>query len=376
MVATASLPVLRTSERSAFKRCPQRWYWEYRMGYRPRAVQADALWLGIGIHEAMAVYYQRGKRRGRHPAATFRDWAGEEIGFARTYLDETFDAPVWEDATELGIAMLEGYVEHWGKDSQWQIIAPEYQFKVRIAREGEPIAIFSSRWDGVLRDLSDGQIYLLETKTAAQIILAYLELDDQGGSYWAVASQVLRAKGILRPGEEIAGIIYNFLRKAMPDERPQDVSGLYHNKPTKEHYVEALQSTGARTVEQASPKSGPIAIDKAKLGDLEVAARFARVEVMGEVSKSQPPPRYIRELVERTPAEQRTQLDRIADEVAVMNAVRDGIIPVTKTPTKDCPRCPFFTPCILHERGKDSYKAILKADFRQIDPYEDMRKSA
>jgi hypothetical protein len=41
----SDLPILRTSERSAFKRCMFRWWLEFRMGYRPRAVQADALWL-------------------------------------------------------------------------------------------------------------------------------------------------------------------------------------------------------------------------------------------------------------------------------------------------------------------------------------------
>jgi hypothetical protein len=304
-----------------------RWWQEYRMGYKPKGAQADALWLGIGVHEALAVYYQKGRRRGRHPAITFRDWAGEETAYARTYLDDTFDAPVWEDATELGIAMLEGYIDHWGKDPQWEIIAPEYPFKVRIHRNGEPIAIFSSRWDGVLRDLNDNQIYLLESKTAAQIVTAYLEIDDQGGSYWAVASQVLRAKGVLRPNENIAGIIYNFMRKAMPDDRPKNEDGLYLNQN-------------------------------------------------GSISKKQPPPRYIREVIERTPLEQQTQLERIADEVAVMNAVRDGTIPVTKTPTKDCPRCPFFTPCVLHERGRESYQTILRNNYIQADPYEDMRKSA
>jgi hypothetical protein len=80
--------------------------------------------------------------------------------------------------------------------------------------------------------------------------------------------------------------------------------------------------------------------------------------------------------MDRSPKEQNTQLSRIADEVAVMNAVRDGTIPITKTPTKDCPRCPFWVPCTLHERGSDSYKTVLKSNYRQIDPYQDMRKTS
>jgi len=298
------------------------------MGYRQRSPQADALWFGFGVHEALAQWYKKGTRRGQHPADFWDSWCGDEIAFAKTYLDETFDEPVWMDAKELGFLMLEEYVAYYGKDEQWNIIAVEQPFKVRIMRDKEPVAYFTSRWDGVLRSLEDGKIYLLEHKTAAQIVTAYLELDDQGGSYWAVASQLLRAKGILGPKEHIEGIIYNFLRKTTPDDRPQDEEGNFLNKD-------------------------------------------------GSISKRQPPQAFVRTMVERSPLEQNTQLVRIADEVAVMNAVREGKIPITKTPTKDCPRCPFWIPCGLHERGnRHAMEVVLKNNFRQQDPYADMRKSA
>lgn len=375
-MAALAVPTLRTSERATFKRCAWKWLQEFRYGYRPKGIQADALWFGIGIHEALAPWYQRGTRRGPHPADTWHSWVGDEVAFAKTYLDDTYDSGVWEDAAELGEAMLEGYVDKYGKDSQWSIISIEQPFSVNISRHGKVVAVFKSRWDGVLRNLADGKIYLLENKTASQISTAYLELDDQGGSYWAVASAVLRAKGVLKPGEEIAGIIYNFLRKTKPDDRPQDAEGLYHNKPVKEDFIEALRSIGAEHVEQSSPKSGPIDIEKATLKDLEAATQIVKLDVLGEVSKKQPPPAFLREVIMRSAGEQKHQLERIADEVEVMNAVRSGLIPVTKTPTKDCPRCPFWTPCTLHERGSSAYKTVLRANFEQIDPYADNRKSA
>lgn len=323
-----NLPILRTSERATFKRCVFRWWLEYRMGYKQRSPQADALWFGIGVHEALAQWYKRGTKRGIHPADFWDDWVGDEIGFAKTYFDETFDEPVWVDARELGYAMLEEYIEYYGADEQWEIISVEQPFKVRIMRHGKPIAHFASRWDGVLRNLEDGLIYLLENKTAAQIATAYLELDDQAGSYWAVASQALQANGILKASEHIEGIIYNFLRKTKGDDRPQDSDGNYLNKD-------------------------------------------------GSISKKQPPLPFVRELKERSPKEQNTQLMRIADEVTVMNAVRTRQIPITKTPTKDCPRCPFWIPCGLHERGNEhAFYEVLKNNYRQADPYADMRKSA
>jgi len=328
-MTTVDLPVLRTSERAVFKRCAWRWWQEYRMGYRPRGVRPDSLWFGIGIHEALAKWYLKGTRRGPHPADTFEDWYGDETLSLRTYLGEDYDEPIWEDARELGIAMLEGYVDHYGTDPQWSIIAIEQPFAITIRRKDQPIVVFESHWDGVFRNLLDGKIYLLEHKTASQVDTAYLELDDQGGSYWAVASHLLRANGTLREGEEIAGIQYNFLRKAKPDQREQNKEGHYLNKD-------------------------------------------------GSVSKRQSPDMFVRpNPIERTPPEQVTQLKRIADEVAVMNAVRDGTIPLTKTPTRDCPRmCPFWGPCTLHEHGSKSYKSVLKHNFIQADPYKNYRKSA
>jgi Zierdtviridae exonuclease len=320
------LPVLRTSERGAFKRCPQKWEWEYRYGYKPKASrQADALWFGIGVHEALAPWYGKGKRRGPHPADTFEQWAGDEVRYAKTWLDDEFEDAVWEDATELGVAMLEQYVDFYGKDSDWYVIAVEEPFSVKITREGRPVGVFKSRWDGVIR--WRGHTYLLEHKTASQIVTAYLELDDQGGSYLAVATQVLRARGVLKPREHIEGIVYNFLRKSMPDTRERDEDGMYLNKN-------------------------------------------------GSISKRQPPDPFVRVLVERNESEMRTQLERIADEVTVMNAMRDGTLPVFKTPGKDCPRCPFWTPCVLHEQGSDAYREILKQHFVQEDPYQDYKSAA
>lgn len=323
----SELPILRTSERSSFRRCPQQWWWAYREGWTPKVKQADARWFGIGIHLALEPWYLKGKKRGPHPADTFDKWCGNEIGYAKTWLGDDFDEPKWEDMHELGVAMLEGYVQHWGKDPQWSIIATEQPFSIRVERYGKSVVIFRSRWDGVFRSLVDGRIYLLETKTASQISTAYLELDDQGGSYWAVAGPYLRAKGILKPDEEIAGIYYNFLKKVMPDQRERNEGGAYLN-------------------------------------------------LNGEVSKRQPKPSFIREVVERGPHERFVQMKRMTDEVQIMNGMRDGTLPVYKNTTRDCTWCDFFTACQLHERGSKNWLTVMKADFKQADPYEDNRKSA
>lgn len=323
----ASLPIVTTSERSAARRCPQMWYWRYRMGLHHKYELADALWFGIGVHIALAAWYRKGYRRGPHPADTFVDYCGDEIreiaAQYATHDREWYERPKYEDALDLGTEMLTAYVDYYGRDDDWEVISVETPFKTRIIRQGQPIAYFMSTWDGVIRWRPDGRIYLIEHKTAAQIQTAYLELDDQGGIYFAVATAILRARGILGPDEEIAGIIYNFLRKAKPDTRPRNEGGAYLNKD-------------------------------------------------GSVSKKQPPPMFVRpNPLERDQGEIRSQLDRLADEVTIMNGMRTGAIPIVKNTTKDCPRCEFFDLCVLHEHGsEEAYRELIASEFMQSNPYD------
>jgi hypothetical protein len=303
--------------------------WRFEDGLSATGETADALWFGTGVHIALAEWYKKGYRRGPHPADTFEKWCGDEIREIRASREDWEDQAKYENARELGIAMLENYLDFYGHDRYWNVVAIEQPFKIRVEWHGKPIAIFMSTWDGVYRDKLDGRLYLMEHKTAAQVSTAYLELDDQGGIYWAVAGAWLREKGILKPGEEIAGIMYNFLRKTKGDDRPQDEGGAYLNKN-------------------------------------------------GEVSKRQPPPAFVRKLVERSPREQSTQMIRLANEVKVMNAVRDGTIPVTKNTTRECATmCEFFAACVLHERGSTrAFDEYVRHSFDKTNPFDRYLKSA
>lgn len=360
------LPILRTSERGAFLGCWQKWWYEYRLGLRPKGKQADARWFGIGIHEALALWYLPERARGPHPAETFGKWADGEIAWVKTWLGDDYDEATWVDAVELGIAMLNGYVEHYGRDPQWEVIAVEHPFKVRLKQAGKPVALFASRWDGVIRDRRTGLVLLLEHKTASQINLAYLDGDNQALAYLAVANDYLRAQGILRPGENIGGIQYNFLRKSLPDDRPKNAQGYSLNKPTKEHYIAALVGVDGWTVEQ---------LRKMKADELDSIAAANFIVVQGEVSKNQQAPLFVRpDPILRSPAEMKTQLIRITEEVQVMNLVRNGTIPVTKTRNRDCPRCDFWDMCLLSDRGDDRWKEIMRAAYTVNDPYTDIRE--
>jgi hypothetical protein len=326
--------MLRNSERQTFRRCRQRWWWAWREGLRP-PFTVNSLWFGTGIHEALAAYYGTGGKRGPMPAETFERWVGDERRRIFTKPNPHVDETEIVDAKDLGLAMLESYIEHYGKDDDLTFIVTEQPFQLPMSMSDNVLwdmagnrseFLMCGTFDGVFRD-DDGKPWLIEHKTAKSIEVGHLPLDDQAGTYWAVATDRLRKLNLIKPSEELEGIRYNFLRKAMPDKRPTNANGERLNKD-------------------------------------------------GSVSQKQPPALFQREDVFRLSGERNTQLQRIRDEATEMALVKAGILPVTKNTTKDCRwDCPFFQMCQLHEAG-DDWQDFRDMVFTVEDPYADHRKSA
>lgn len=351
-MATDRAPILRTSERRSFKRCPWQWSYAWRQGLRPNGFKADALWFGSGIHLALAERYKyKGLRRGKNVLKVWRDYVNDEIAYVRTLpigsagVDEE---PVWVSALELGEAMLGEYLDRYGMDERWYWVATEQSLEIDIPdprhkRYGIPqqakllpkdghtrpsLVTYGMTFDGAARDEQSehGDLWLFEHKSAKAIMLQHLSLDDQAGSYWAFAHDALLRAGLITKDQHLEGIMYNFLRKAKPDARPRNEVGEYLNKD-------------------------------------------------GSVSKSQPSPLLVREPVYRSPVERRTQVARIQAEALAMEAYRTKALPLFKTPTTDCAyMCQFYAMCELHENG-DDWREYRKAMFKVEDPYAAHRKS-
>lgn len=376
MDVKAPLPLLRTSERSALKRCPQRWWWAYREGLRPTGAPKQPLWFGTGIHLALAEWYIPGRERGRNPKDTFAEYAKDSHELVRTSSTWRGDPEdEFTNALELGIDMFDGYLKEYGRDDHWEVIAPEQTFAVLIPGNDEsrnPVADYRGTFDGVYFDLEDRKYYVMEHKSAAQLGVSHLPLDDQAGSYFAIATHLLRQLGLIPPKATLAGVHYNFLIKKKQDKRPRDLDGRYHNKPQKAHYIEQMIAASSEWEQPYTLAE----LKKMKVDELAAECAAENVEVWGEVSKVQPPKPFYREKVMRTTKERNSQILRIADEVAHMNAYRDGMLPLIKNPTKDCAwDCDFFELCKVHEAGGDveDYKRM---GFKTEDPYADHRDNA
>lgn len=367
------IPQIRTSERVLFKRCKRAWWWAYREGLKPKRV-SNPLWFGELAHVALALWYcGPGTKRGPHPAETFKSLATDEMRMIKTKAATDEEIAQWTDLRDLGITLLEEYVKEYGRDERWLVIAPEQTFTFDIPWPewwGKDTRALLARnvgtFDLVYRDADTGWLWLGEHKTAKSVRTDHLPLDEQGGTYWVMAYRVLLKAGLIKKDERLHGIMYNFLRKGLPDLRPRDAQGYATNKPIKKDYIEALADGEIYTAENLA---------KMKLDQLEAVAASVPTTVLGERSKLQPSPLFVRHPVPRTRAEQRSQLIRIQDDAATMEVYRRGELPITKTPHWSCARlCDFYDMCRLEETS-GNWKDLRSVAYRVVDPYADHRKS-
>jgi len=373
MADVTLVPEVRTSERQLHKRCPWAWNQAYRFGMRSKRV-SDPLWFGELVHIALATWYVGpGLRRGAHPAETFEKLsAAEEMRYFKTKDATEEDRAKYTDMRALGAVMLEGYVDRYGRDDSWHVISPEQTFSFNIPfpdtwdyeESREFLARYVGTYDLVYRDLVSGWIWLGEHKTAKVIRVDHLPLDDQAGPYFATAKTALLKQGLISSKDAFKGIMYNFLRKGLPDPRPVDEQGYVVNKPTKEHYISAIEAY------QADALTG-----KESLAKLVQVAETLGVTVLGERSKVQPSKLFLRHPVPRTRAEQASQLKRMQDDLVVMEHHRRGLLPITKTTHHSCARyCDFYDICRLHE-ASGNWKELRSVSFTVQDPYAAHRKS-
>lgn len=375
--------IMRTSERRKLKRCEFAWEWGYHQRLKPHR-DSNPLWFGQAVHLALADWYMPGKQRGPHPAVTF----AQSLDDGRVdRVNPEFESEMEEftEHYEMGVDILNRYVDTFGEDPEWECIQPEMKIRIWIPH---PIDKDNKRWllyvgtiDGVFRyigeskgDLVEGSIWLFEHKTAASIQVMHLPLDDQAGSYWAFAGVVLKKRGILKEGEEIDGIMYNFLRKAKDDPRQKNADGLYCNKPVKQDYLEQMTAVAAMYDDFKTISA------KMKVEELAEIARKNDFEIFGEPSKVQPAPYFERIPVFRSRAERKTMLNRIQAEGLRKETFESDrpLLPIVKNPTKDCSwDCEFYRMCQLHEAGGD-WEEFRDAMFKEWNPYgeHEMMKSA
>lgn len=323
--AKPQLPMLRNSERGTLKQCEFQWDVSYNR--RMKGVSMPALRFGALIHGALAAWYVPGVKRGEHPATAFERLYTAELKTASKMGFKDEDGR-WSEAGELGVLMMNNYVETYGKDDEWQVLVTEYPFEVVVNHPttGEPWFVYVGVMDGVWRHLRTKKLWVPDHKTTSGIgdsKLNYLQMDDQAGSYWGWGVDALILEGFLKKNQKLQGMLYNFMRKAKPDER---------------HY---RLHQGKKI--------------------------FLNLD--GTDSKKQPSPYFLRQPIYRDEHDRAMAKHRSMVDYRRIELIRAGELEQSKTPGMfTCPGCPVSDVCELHETGHD-YESMIKSTMKPWDPY-------
>lgn len=320
VVHRPQLPIVRSHERIDYKRCPRKWYYKWRKGYVLKTKTLGALDLGTWVHDAFADWYLPGLSR--NPVTLpklYRNYADKglyELGTVPEYVMEKA-----EELTELGEIMCTAYQAHYGLDPDVEVIGAEIPLEFSFGEAKhllKPDLVYANKL---------GDIYLMEHKTASSIRTEHLVIDDQARPYGAMAERALKNAGVLGKNDSVKGIMYNFLRKAIPDERPTNEKGQSLNKN-------------------------------------------------GTVSARQPAPVFVRKPIYLSRKAKAVTLRRIAAETTTITILTQGlrtnyITPdqLGITPHSSCSKfCDFFTICCAEEDGLD-IRDMTHSLYTRQNPY-------
>lgn len=322
--------LIRTSEQQSYNRCKWAWNLSYNQGLRQRRA-GPVLRFGTLVHEALAAYYIPGRKRGEHPAKAFVKVYEKDVAefgeFAIRGIDSDDAVTKWEDARELGVDMLNAYVEEYKGDPDWEVVATEQPFQAPVyhPRSGRELFKMVGILDLIMRQRSTGRIWVWDHKTTDSISrwLKTLSLNPQASNYWTFGAPWMREQGIISPDvfDDLSGLMFNFLRRAMQDTRPRNALGQYLNQDQS-------------------------------------------------VSKKQPPAYFHREPTYRSDYDKEQTRRRALNMHREMEMVKRGDLAVMKHPnTMICAQCGWYDVCELHEYGKD-WELLLNSITEEWDPYE------
>lgn len=210
------IAVIRTSDRITFRRCRRKWAWSSHLrGNLGNKEGQSPLWMGSGFHFALEDFH--GLNQFGSASDAFRAY----VQATRRNAKHARALPAtWMEDSELACGMLDYYSQHWLRNRDplktfvWNgIPQTEVNFRVDIPfnakKWGYDRVVYSGTIDRVIID-ENGQLWIVEYKTAKAIQTLHLANDSQVSSYcWA---------GNLLYGQPITGVIYQQHRKDIPHE--------------------------------------------------------------------------------------------------------------------------------------------------------------
>jgi len=320
--------MLRTSDRILFKRCRRLWGWmsHLRQGRRLQE-NADYLWFGTGIHYALEDYH--GLNLYGHPAKAF-------IAFVEASRAAEMLPATWQEHLQLGIVLMTYYAEEWlscrpALDTYELLGVPQVEVNGAIdlgvrTPEGRRV-LYGFTLDRVIVD-DFGRLWIVEYKTAKQIRVLHLDVDEQITAYCWSAWRLY--------GVHVAGVVYQQFAKRMP-LLPKVLA-------TGRVSTDVRQATSAALYARllvdmyggldTAPNENIIALNKIRMTEDEDRDRF-----------------IVRHRIERN------EMQLLSFEQKVLLELEDIAnpnLPMYPNATKDCDNmCPLQAVCIAMDDGSD-----------------------
>lgn len=315
------------TERTAWKTCRLYHQFSYKRGLVPLRVNPGPIWLGTGVHVALATYYKFGAL----PATTFEKWYKTQAGKIWAFLDISGQTAL-EEMHALGLTMMTAYAEYAHvADADWEVVAVEEEISIEVL----PGYWMTGTLDLLVRNTRTRKLWVVDHKTCASFVdPAALEFDDQMVAYLYL---------VYRKYNEVpAGAVYSMLRKKIPAEplvlKKGGLSKAVNIDTTPAVYRAAIEREGLDVADYA-----------------DILARLEHNEF------------FRRETVMRTRRELELFEQQIQLEVPEM--LRPDA-PVFPTMTQDCIwSCQFRDLCRTRATGGDVEFSIA-ANYKAVEDYD------
>jgi hypothetical protein len=344
------IAVIRTSDRTQYKRCRRRWNWSshLRDGLMPIET-ASPLWAGSGFHYAMEDYH--GFRKHKTIIDAFNAYVKATYYQSKASNHNRLPGD-WPELTSLIRGMLEYYTEYWLQDRDplrtfWWEGRPQVEVHIRVPLPIQPppgydAVVYDLTIDRIIED-DNGLLWIVDYKTAKKIQSSFFQTDPQISSYCWGASTLY--------GKPIAGFIYQQHRKDLPEDPRFNISSGKISvsptlKTTHRHYRRSLINLYGEVLN--APKANVDYLNNLIRDEDENRDMFVQ-----------------RNRVGRNEHQVRAEGEKIMLEVEEMLNDNLSLYP---NPTRDCAwMCPFASPCIDMDDGSD-WMDTLNSMFVPKDP--------
>lgn len=336
--------IIRTSDRSNFRRCRRRWGWQSHLrGNLTPIESASPLWFGSGFHYAMEDFH--GHNRWGHPKEAFKQYV--KATHSQSKLVPGVMPFDWPELTELGFQMCDYYADYWltARDPYTTYVVdgrPQVEVHALV-----PVPFKSPQFDRILYGVTidrviideKGQLWLLDYKTCKRVQTGFFQTDGQISAYYWIARSLYNLP--------IAGFIYQQHRKAFPDDPRIKATGKISTAKTQNtshrHYRKTLIQTYGSVLN--APKENVDFLNYLSEGETELYDKYIR-----------------RDRIYRNEAQAEAEGAKIMLELEEM---LNPNLPLYPNPTRDCGgMCSFSHACVSLDDGSD-WEYELQIGFRQ-----------